>query len=138
MKDHYKVAASAIVLTMLNGCDRPDAHHFPPLPESTSAIGEYKTVAEARADLTTRFKATTRVENGWTIVEDVGSYTIWSFSPEGYPAYPALVKNHIDKKGETVYSNMSIKCESTKTACDDLVRTFEALAAQARESMSRT
>ena len=64
------------------------------------------------------------MENGWLIATDEAAYTIWSFAPQGYPAYPAVVKRQVVPKGTGSVITMSVHCEASKSDCDDLVRTF--------------
>jgi hypothetical protein len=63
-------------------------------------------------------------ENGWIIATDEAAYTVWSFTPPSYPAYPAVVKRQVvsEATGSSILTN--VQCEASKSACDDLVRTF--------------
>ena len=63
-------------------------------------------------------------ENGWLIATDEAAYTIWSFAPQSYSAYPAVVKRQVIADGNGSIMEMNVHCEATKQACDALVRTF--------------
>ena len=95
-----------------------------PLPESSGSAIEYPTVAAALRALHARRGVVFTTENGWTIATDEAAYTIWSFAPPSYPAYPAVVKRQVIPKGTGSSIVMSVECEAAKAACDDLVRTF--------------
>ena len=98
-----------------------------PLPEAQGAVIEYPSVAAALKGLHERTDVTFSTENGWIIAIDEAHYTIWSFAPSTYPAYPAVVKRHVVPRGTGSSIEMSVQCEASKAACDDLVRTFTQL-----------
>jgi hypothetical protein len=95
-----------------------------PLPEASNSTIGYPDVATALAALRSRSDITFRDQNGWTIAIDEKARTIWSFSPKGYPAYPAVVRRQVVPRGNGSSITMSIHCEAEKAQCDDLVRTF--------------
>jgi hypothetical protein len=99
-----------------------------PLPEvADSGIG-YKTVSEALSDLTKRKNVEISNVRGWTIIADRANYTVWSFAPMSYPAYPAVVRRTVTSRtGGGSMINTSVLCEASKEACDQLVREFDAL-----------
>jgi hypothetical protein len=84
----------------------------------------YDTVAEALAAVRSKSGVVFTTENGWLIATDEAAYTIWSFAPPGYPAYPAVVKRQVIAQGSGSQIKMTVLCEASKEACDDLVRTF--------------
>jgi hypothetical protein len=102
------------------------AETAPPLETERSDIG-FPDVASAWAKLSVRDDVEIRQENGWPIVVDNGSMTIWSFSPPDYPAYPAVVKRQVVPVGNVSDVRMSILCEASKEACDDLAIEFQRL-----------
>ena len=53
--------------------------------------------------------------------------TLWSFAPEGSPAYPAAVKRQIRQAKDAINIDMNILCEASKAACDKLVADFQKL-----------
>ena len=95
-----------------------------PLPETTGPAIEYPSVAAALHALHALPNLVFTTENGWIIATDEATYTIWSFAPSSYPAYPAVVKRHVVPLGTGSSIVMSVHCEASKAACDDLVRTF--------------
>jgi hypothetical protein len=97
------------------------------LPETARSEVGYETVAAAMADLRSNRNVVFTTENGWLIATNEVSYTIWSFSPKGYAAYPAVVKRQVTAQAVGSKIEMSVLCEASKKACDDLVRTFAAM-----------
>jgi hypothetical protein len=103
--------------------------------EKSSGIG-YSTVAAALADLHSKSEVIFREEGGWIIAEDRSHYTLWSFAPEGDPAYPSAVKRSaVQGSGGSVNMIMNILCESTQSACDKLVANFNELNERAQDSL---
>ena len=98
-----------------------------PLPEVSDSWIEYPNVASAWEALSSRDDIEIRSENGWQIVIDQSARTIWSFSPPDYPAYPAVVKRQVVPVGNRSDVRMSINCEASKEACDNLVIEFQEL-----------
>ena len=99
-----------------------------PLPETASSGVEYPTVAAALSALRARKDVSISTERGWTIITDEKHFTIWSFAPSSYPAYPALVKRTVrDRAGGGSHIDTSVLCEAHKAACDQLVREFDAM-----------
>lgn len=94
------------------------------LPETAGSAIEYESVAAARQALQRKAGVVFTVVNDWEIATDEAALTIWSFSPRDYAAYPAVVKRQVVEDGGQVSINMSVHCEASKSACDDLVRTF--------------
>ena len=94
-----------------------------PLPESDTSI-EYQTVSDALTALRAKPGVVFTPENGWLIATDEKAYSIWSFAPRDYPAYPAVVKRWVIPKQVGSEARMDVLCEASKAACDDLVRTF--------------
>ncbi len=109
----------------------------PPLAEQPDASIGYATVAAALADLRHSPSAKVTVQDGWTLVEDSASVTTWSFAPVSDPAYPSAVRRQLANEDGAVRLHMTIRCEASKAACDDLVRRFEKLNAQMTESLRR-
>ena len=95
-----------------------------PLPEASQSTVGYEIVAEALKDLRSKSGVVFTTENGWLIATNEAAYTIWSFAPQDYPAYPAVVKRQVVARGSGSSIHMNVLCEATKAACDDLVRTF--------------
>ncbi|MBI1684743.1 DUF4019 domain-containing protein [Caulobacter hibisci] len=101
-----------------------------PLPEAEGDTIGYPTVAAALDALRSKRGVVISTQNGWTIADDSAAMTIWSFPPVGHPAYPSAVKRQVEGRGRGAQLNMSIQCEASKSACDDLVRAFQALNGQ--------
>jgi hypothetical protein len=99
----------------------------PPLPEQPGSSIGYPSVEAALAALHARHDVSFSIENGWTIATDTATRTIWSFAPNGSPAYPTAVKRQVVEREGVVSINMDVLCGASKTACDDVVRTFRAI-----------
>jgi hypothetical protein len=101
-----------------------------PLPEQADGVG-YSTVAAALIDLRSKPGVTFKAENGWTVATDAALRTIWVFTSEGQPAYPAAIKRQIVEDGHGGSTlEMGVLCEASKADCDNLVRTFQGLNAR--------
>ena len=98
-----------------------------------SSIG-YPSVAAALADLHSKADVKFSVQNGWTIADDRSHFTLWSFPPEGDPAYPSVVKRTAVQQGKGISMDMKVLCQSTQAACDKLVADFNALNERMRNS----
>jgi len=99
-----------------------------PLPETTNSEVGYHTVAQALTSLRARHDVSVSTERGWTIITDEKNLTIWSFAPASHPAYPAVVRRVVRARpGGGSDINMSVLCEASKEACDQLVREFDAM-----------
>ena len=96
-----------------------------PLGQASHPTIGYASVAEALKALHLKAGVVFSMENGWLIATDEAAYTIWSFAPEGYPAYPAVVKRQAIPNGNNAsVIEMTVDCSASKDACDALVRTF--------------
>lgn len=110
-------------------------------PETKYSIG-YPTVEEALKDLRSRPDLSDRivVRRGWThvVIEHGRDKTLWSFTPETHPAYPAAIKREILNKDGTVYIRMNILCEADKHECDALVEEYEQVNVNVRKRYQRS
>lgn len=99
----------------------------------SSSIG-YPSVAVALADLHSKSEVDFSEAQEWMIADDSTHFTVWSFAPVGDPAYPSAVKRTAVKEGSGVNLKMQVLCESSQSACDKLVRDFQALNERVRDS----
>ena len=95
----------------------------------------YPTVADALEDLRGRPDVQISTQDGWTIVSDPVSQTLWSFTPPDHPAHPTAVKRTVFEREGNIYTDMHALCQAAKADCDALMREFEALNAALRESL---
>ena len=107
-----------------------------PLPESKSKI-EYKSVPEALAGLRAKAGTEFSLQGNWTIAVEPALRVIWSFAPEGYPAYPAVVKRTVVERDGQTFVDMDVMCNGTKSTCDNLVREFLQLIEKASSSIKQ-
>ena len=117
-------------------------HQVTEVPEPTIALTEepastigYPTVADALSALQAREDVFIAMEDGWTIITEPDGLTIWSFSPPNQPAYPAVAKRVFYQEEGAWFIKMDVRCEASKTVCDQLQQDFEALNESMREAM---
>jgi hypothetical protein len=110
-----------------------------PLPEASSSTIGYSSVAGALDDLHKQPGVKFSTQDGWTLamVEGSDTVTLWSFAPPGHPAYPSAVKRQLVNEPGGVSIKMDVHCEASKSACDDLVRSFEQLNERMKADMAR-
>lgn len=63
--------------------------------------------------------------------------SLWSFVPEGHPAYPAAVDRKVVQQGNDLFIQMSVLCEASKAACDALVTEVTGLNERLHKELSR-
>lgn len=98
-------------------------------PATRSSIG-YASVHEALASLKAKPGANISVTkpDGWIIVnESSPAFAIWSFTPEGHYAYPAVVRRTLGQSNGRVQVMTAALCEAAKQPCDRLIQEFEQL-----------
>lgn len=99
-------------------------------PADSPARIDYPSVAAARTALEALDGQGTVVTHpeGWTIVNDHLSSAQWSFTPEGYYAYPAVVRRSIKRSGGKPVAVETVSlCEAEAQACAKLLVEFEGL-----------
>ena len=106
-----------------------------PLPEAPSSTIGYPDVDTALAALHAKPGVVFHEQGGWLVADDDAEKTIWSFPPKGHPAWPSAVKRQLVSDSAGISVDMKVHCQASKTACDDLVRTFEKLNAQMSASL---
>lgn len=115
---HSELQAVLVWRMMARNCP----NHVPELLPGSLADGiEYASVAEARAGVLTREGIETKIENGWTIIADKASLSVWSFAPVGAPSYPAVIKRWVEPVGDNASrAFMAMRCDAEKRVCDAL------------------
>jgi hypothetical protein len=81
----------------------------------------YSSVAATFAALEARSDAKLLSRDGWTMIEDSASSTLWTFAPPDHPAYPAVIRRHIVERDGRRFVEMSALCEGPREACDKLI-----------------
>ena len=102
-----------------------------------SGVG-YPTVAAALEAMRAKRGVNVSIQSGWTIIEDRANLTLWSFTPAGHPAYPAVVRRVMTQKDGAWFVTMGVLCEAAKSACDKLVLEFRELNKKMREDIERS
>lgn len=105
-----------------------------PTAEQGDGLG-YPSVAAALDALKKSSGAKLAIQDGWTIVTEAATDTLWSFTPATHPAHPAVVKRRLVSEGGSISIRMSALCEAEKSACDRLMAEFQALNERMRSSM---
>ena len=104
--------------------------------ERISSIG-YPSVAAAMEALRARKDVSISVQTGWTVITEKDGLTLWSFTPQSHPAYPAAIKRTVSEENGAWIMHMDVLCEADKKPCDKLVEDFQALNEQMRQSIER-
>lgn len=139
--NNYLPITLCTLLSVACASDNPSApSKNAPLQEvSDSGIG-YRSTQDALDALKKKSGTQIYQQRDWTLVKDQESenvYSLWSFTPEGHPAHPAVVKRTSFKKDGAVYLEMKVLCGATKESCDTLVREFQELNERIKEDMRR-
>lgn len=124
---------TAFLLLLAAYAHAADVQPTPP-QEAEGTIG-YDSVDAALSALRAKTDVEVIVDHGWTIATDHREKTIWSFAPNGHPAFPAAVKRTLVERDGTLFVRMAVLCEASKTACDRLVVEFNELNERMRASM---
>lgn len=111
-----------------------------PLIEESAHAAEtlgYSSVSEALAALKSKPNAQISVTqpDGWTIVnEPPPNFAVWSFTPQGHPAHPAVVRRTTRQAPDGMLKvEMVALCQAAKEPCDQLIRDFQQLNEQMRQ-----
>lgn len=87
----------------------------------------YPSVEAARSALAARSDVRMSRADGWLTIEDPAAMTLWTFAPEGDPAYPAAIKRTVVEDDGRIVIRMDIRCEGDPAACDALEEHFLSL-----------
>jgi hypothetical protein len=108
-----------------------------PIAESKVSTIGFRNTAEALAALHKSPGVEFSVVDEWTVANERATGVVWSFPPPGHPAYPAAVRRQVVEENGVVSLKMDVVCEATKAACDELVRSFQALNAKVEAEMQK-
>jgi hypothetical protein len=120
-----------VLVPTFNGQQAPDSRET-----EVSGI-DYPSVAAARQALEARDDAKVSEEDGWTLIEEPDTGTVWNFTPPDHPAHPTVVKRSIIKRPGKDDIDMQGRCEGPRSACERLIRQFEYQNAQLIQSSLR-
>lgn len=127
-----------VILTMVASVTGVGDGLGQPIQEAPGDTVGYASVAAALQALRARPDVVISEQHGWIVADDRANNTLWSFTPKGHPAFPAAVKREIVQKKEGIFIDMSVRCEASKQACDNLVVEFQKLNDAAREHFRRS
>jgi hypothetical protein len=129
-------ACTAVFTTLLISVGAHAAAKDEPANQDFGFATVNDTLAFLKAKPSVSF-ATTKPD-GWLIANDSKPFAIWSFTPEGHYAYPAVVKREVKQNAQGgVFIQMTALCEATKDACDRLIGEFQKLNGQAKEDVQK-
>ena len=101
---------------------------------------EYGSVAEAMKAAKAMPGAVLSVTkpDGWVIVNEDGGKVVWSFTPEGNYAHPAVVRRAltVSQSGD-VRVETRARCEARKEPCDRLIREFQEMNERIRQNIQQ-
>ena len=120
----------AAVILALAGAALAQPSPEPAASAPAQARIDYPTVAAARAALEALDGngAVVTHPDGWMIVNEPLAAAQWSFTPEGYHAYPAVVRRTVKRgAGGAASVETAILCEASAEACARLRVEFENL-----------
>lgn len=127
------LTAALLLLAAQAAADPPS----PPGAGKPSNPTGYPSVAAALEALRARRDVTISIRDGWTIVEDPGADTLWSFTPLDHPAYPSAVKRVLVRKDGAVEVKMEVLCQAQPASCAQLVADFKRLNERLRQEIER-
>jgi hypothetical protein len=86
----------------------------------------YASVAAAREALHADRAATTRDQQGWTVVasREHGAAVEWFFTPQTHAVYPAVIKRTVVEQDGVGMIDIAALCEAPQEACDQLIEDF--------------
>lgn len=124
--EEFKLMRHEVTFMLKNEAGEKRVVKAAPLDESRATDINYKTVAEARTALSSNTNnIVSKTDDGWFVVQEPKANAVWSFSPPGYLAYPAVVKRFTEERDGSVVLVMNVICEAKKAPCDELVREFQ-------------
>ena len=102
-----------------------------------SGVG-YETVRAAYEALKNDPAAKARSNQGWLLVTVPGGRNegIWSFTPQGDPSFPAVVRRKVLEREGQLFIDMGVLCGGPKEACDQLVAAFNTLNAEMKKDFA--
>ncbi len=94
--------------------------------DAADPIG-YASVAAVREALRTDSTASTRIQEGWTVVasREHGAAVEWFFTPETHAVYPAVIKRTVVEEHGVGMIDIAALCETaSQEICDQLIDDF--------------
>ena len=107
------------------------------LTGKAAPVPEYPTAAAALEALRAKSGVKISTEAGWTVIEDRSTFSVWSFTPPGHPAFPAAIHRQVVQDGNNMFVKTSVLCEAPKSACDAVVAEFQKLNGQVRDELKQ-
>ncbi len=123
--------ACIVCLVVGSACAQPAPA---PIPETHDQF-DFTSPAQAMAALRARPDVTFTEQRGWTVAADRANLAVWSFVPQGHPAYPAVVRRRAFQRNGEWFTVTQVLCGATKPACDALMREFQQLDQAMRQSL---
>lgn len=95
----------------------------------------YPSVAAALDALRARPDVRVTVQDGWTIADDKANSTLWSFTPAGHAAHPAVVRRTVVNQDGQPSIRMHALCQGSREACDALTEEFRRVNAALQQAL---
>jgi hypothetical protein len=104
--------------------------------EAAIAAIDYESVAAVLAALRTDSAAQFESQAGWIVVasSERGNPVLWSFTPEGHPAHPAVVKRTALEKKGAGFVELATLCQGPEPECVALLEEFKQVNQQIAQS----
>lgn len=103
--------------------------------QAPGAVG-YPTVAAALEALKAKPGVKISERDGWTTIDDRQSNAIWTFTPPGHAAHPAVIRRGIVETNGGLGIHMTALCQAAKGPCDRLMEEFTKLNEQVGQNMA--
>jgi len=107
----------AVAAAAVGAVAAQDAEHAEDYPSVAAVLAELRANPSARFDM----------RDGWVVVASVerGNPVLWSFTPAGHPAHPAVVKRTALEKTGTGFVELTTLCEGPEAECKRLLEQFK-------------
>ena len=136
VRPHMNLVRSLAALVAIGlGQSLAQAQAHAPVPDSLGSL-EYSSVPEALEALKSKpgVSITVTKPDGWILATE-GQSIVWSFTPIGHYAHPAVVRRELlVRNGEAVVETRAL-CQAEKLACDKLIGEFQELNEHMRQSV---
>ena len=130
---NMKITHALLIFALILGSNNAIADD----QKSEKSVG-FETVEDALTFLKTKpsVSFTVTKPDGWLIANDSSPFAVWSFTPEGHYAHPAVVKRELkqNEKGD-VQIEMTALCQAAKEPCDKLINEFKEMNNQSAKNV---
>jgi len=98
------------------------------VPEAAGNPTGFASPEMALQFLRSRHDVTFEKSGDWLVAANAANQAVWSFPPQGHPAYPSVIKRSVVAGADGQYHiHTAIQCGGTKAVCDQLVLDYRRL-----------